>query len=156
MDVVTQAHAVDAFAGMRDDLDRLSAAMYFLELTDRFTVEHAEADAIYAHLHAALVRLARGDGQQVVTRIFELARSMPPASVRSSRLSRLRRPVDASDAARGHRWRVASTAPTARDAGRGAPIDPTVLRVLRAYQRNRTRRRGASASRMTSPRASRG
>src|SRR5690606_4043268 len=73
MDVITQAQTVDAFPSIRDDLDRLSAAMYFLELTDRFTVEHADTGPPFGLLHAALVRLGRGDGRQLGTRALELA-----------------------------------------------------------------------------------
>jgi DNA repair protein RecO (recombination protein O) len=135
MDIVTQAHAVDGFAGLRDDLDRLSSAMYLLELADRLTVEHAEADAIYAHLHAALVRLARGDGLQVVTRTFELA-ALEAAGFRPefSVCLACGGPVDASHAS----WAALEGGVYCADcAGRRpgvAPIDPTVLRVLRAYQ----------------------
>ena len=71
--IITQAETVEPFVVLRDDLDRLSAALYLLELADRFTVEHAEADAVYVRLLTALLRLARGDGQQLVTRSFELA-----------------------------------------------------------------------------------
>jgi len=73
MDIVTGAQTVDGFAGLRDDLDRLSVAMYLAELSDRFTVEHAEARSVYELLRAALLRLARGDGSHLVTRSFELA-----------------------------------------------------------------------------------
>ena len=135
MDVVTQVQGVEAFGDIRADLDRLSAAMYFLELADRFTVEHADARAVYDLLHAALVRLARGDGQQTVTRIFELE-LLDVTGFRPEWSTCLGcgQPV-ASD--------VASWSPLeggvycARCADRRAevsPLDPTVLRVLRAYQ----------------------
>jgi DNA repair protein RecO (recombination protein O) len=135
MDVVTQAQGVDAFGGIRGDLDRLSAAMYFLELVDRFTVEHADAGPLYQLLHAALVRLARGDGQQVVTRVFELA-LLDASGFRPEWFTCLGcgAEVDAS---------VASWSPVEGGvfcpacAGRHAsvaPLDGTVLRVLRAFQ----------------------
>ncbi len=73
LEIVTQAQTVEGFATLRDDLDRLSTALYMLELADRFTVEHAEADAVYRLLLTALLRLARGDGEQLLTRSFELA-----------------------------------------------------------------------------------
>ena len=71
--IVTQAQTIEPFAALRDDLERLSAGLYLLELADRFTVEGAEADAAYALLLTALLRLLRGDGQQLVVRGFELA-----------------------------------------------------------------------------------
>ena len=72
LDIITQAQTIEGFGAIRDDLDRLSLALYLLELADRLTVEHAEADAVYRLLLIALLRLARGDGQQIVARSFEL------------------------------------------------------------------------------------
>ncbi|MXZ47166.1 MAG: DNA repair protein RecO [Chloroflexi bacterium] len=71
--IVTQAQTIEPFAALRDDLERLSAGLYLLELADRFTVEEAEADAAYVLLLTALLRLLRGDGHQLVVRSFELA-----------------------------------------------------------------------------------
>ena len=70
--IVTQAQTIEPFAALRDDLEGLSAALYLLELADRFTVEGAEADTAYVLLLTALLRLSRGDGQQLVVRSFEL------------------------------------------------------------------------------------
>ena len=72
LDIVTQAQMVDGFPGLHADLDRLSTGMYLLELTDRMTVEHAEARDVYELLLASLIRLGRGDGVHLVTRTFEL------------------------------------------------------------------------------------
>ena len=78
LDVVTQAQMLDGFPALHSDLDRLSTAMYLLELTDRLTEEHAGDDGrnqqpLYDLLHASLVRVARGDGLQLAARSFELA-----------------------------------------------------------------------------------
>lgn len=73
LDIITQAQTIEGFAPLRDDLDRLSSAMYLCELADRFTVEHAEARSVYELLHASLVRLARGDGLHLATRTYELS-----------------------------------------------------------------------------------
>jgi DNA repair protein RecO (recombination protein O) len=72
LDIVTQAQMHDGFPALHTDLDRLSTGMYLLELTDRMTVEHAEARDVYELLSASLVRLGRGDGVHLVTRTFEL------------------------------------------------------------------------------------
>ncbi|MDA1010932.1 MAG: DNA repair protein RecO [Chloroflexi bacterium] len=135
LDIVTQAEALDGFAAIRADLDRLSAAMYVLEIADRLTVEHAEANAIYRHLLAALVRLARGDGLQLVTRTFELA-ALDATGFRPEFEVCLScgQPVDADAAS----WSALEGGIyCAACAGRRpgvATIDRTVLRVLRAYQ----------------------
>ena len=92
LDIVTQAQTIESFAELREDLDRLSSAIYLAELSDRFTIEHAEARPVYELLHASLVRLACGDGWHLVTRSFELAAAGGhglPAGV--GRLHRLRR-----------------------------------------------------------------
>ena len=76
LDIITQAQTIESFRGLRGDLDRLSTAIYLTELSDRLTVEqpHApEGRSVYQLLHASLLRLARGDGLQLVSRSFELA-----------------------------------------------------------------------------------
>jgi DNA repair protein RecO (recombination protein O) len=72
LDIVTQAQTIEGFPELHDDLELLTTAIYFTELADRFTVERAEGRALYQLLHASLVRLARGDGLQLVSRRFEL------------------------------------------------------------------------------------
>lgn len=135
MDIVTQAHALDSFRAVRDDLDRLSTAMYLLELADRMTVEHADAHAVYVHLHHALVRLARGDGLQIVARTYELA-LLDATGFRPEFTVCLGcgEPVEASRAS----WSPLEGGVYCRDCAGRRPgvsaIDATVLRVLRAYQ----------------------
>ncbi|MSQ41938.1 MAG: DNA repair protein RecO [Dehalococcoidia bacterium] len=73
LDIVTQAQTLDAFGGLHEDLDRLSTAMYLAEMADRFTIEQEDTGDLYALLHAALLRITRGDGLHLVTRSFELA-----------------------------------------------------------------------------------
>ena len=73
LSIVTQAETIEPFTGIRADLDQLGPALYLLELADRFTVEHHEADEVYGLLLTSLLRLARGDGQQLVVRSYELA-----------------------------------------------------------------------------------
>lgn len=135
MDVVTQAQAVESFGPIHNDLDRLSAAMYFLELADRLTVEHAEAEAVYDLLHVALTRLARGDGQQVVSRTFELG-LLEATGFRPELTVCLGcgQPVGADRAS----WSAVEggvyCAACAAKRDDVFVIDPTVLRVLRAFQ----------------------
>lgn len=135
LDVVTQAQAVESFPALRGDLDRLSAALYLAELADRFTVEHADATGLFALLHAALVRLDRGDGQQVVTRTCELA-LLEATGFRPewTRCLGCGVEVPADEA----RWSpleggVIGVECVGRYPG-ALPIDATALRVLRAYQ----------------------
>ncbi len=135
LDVVTQAQTEDAFAALHSDLDRLSAAMYLLELADRFTVEHAEAEGVHDLLHTALVRLARGDGQQVVSRTFELA-LLEATGFRPEMTNCLRcgDPVDANAAWWAPLEGGVMCAADARSVEDARPIDGATLRVLRAYQ----------------------
>lgn len=135
MDVVTQAQTIDAFPALHADLDRLSAAMYLLELADRFTVEHADAEGLHDLLHTALARLARGDGQQVVTRTFELA-LLEATGFRPELSACLRcaAPVPAEAAWWAPVEGGVMCAACAERTPDAQPMDATALRVLRAFQ----------------------
>ena len=136
MDVITQAETIEAFPAVRDDLERLSAALYLLELTMRLTHEHHEAAHAYAVLHAALLRLERGDGVHLATRTGEMA------LLETSGF----RPEWARCIACGEAVIAEGTVAWSASGGgvlcagcRGqfadaAPIDGVVLRVLRALQ----------------------
>ncbi|MSQ29320.1 MAG: DNA repair protein RecO [Dehalococcoidia bacterium] len=78
LDVVTQAQMLDGLPALHADLDRLSMAMYLLELTDRLTLDRPGDDGrsqqpLYELLQASLVRIARGDGLHLAARSFEIA-----------------------------------------------------------------------------------
>lgn len=135
LDIVTQAQTVEGFEELRRDLDRLSTAMYLLELADRFTVEHAEADVVYRLLLTSLQRLARGDGEHLVTRAYELA--LLDATGFRPELNRCvacGRALGADAAA----WSSQAGGVLCDDClskhPEAGPIDATVLRVLRAIQ----------------------
>jgi DNA repair protein RecO (recombination protein O) len=135
MDIVTQAQAVDLFPALRADLDRLSTAIYLLELADRFTFEHAEAGDVYALLLAALSRLGWDDGAHLVTRTFELG-LLEATGFRPEWASCVGcgAAVEASQAA----WTAVGggvVCPACRGSHpQATEIDARVLRVLRAYQ----------------------
>ena len=135
MDVVTQAQTIDAFPAAHADLDRLSAGIYLLELADRITVEHADAEGLHDLLHTALVRLARGDGQQVVQRTFELA-LLDATGFRPELVTCLQcsTPVPVEEAWWAPVEGGVLCASCARAHPDAQPIDATALRVLRAFQ----------------------
>ena len=134
MDIVTQAQTLDSFTALHTDLDRLSTGMYLLEATDRLTFEEADLHTVYDLLHAALVRLARGDGLQLVARTFELALLEATGFLPEwSECLQCGLPVAAEDAA----WSATSGGvfcPNCRGAHAAVPIEPRALRVLRAFQ----------------------
>jgi DNA repair protein RecO (recombination protein O) len=72
LDVVTQAQAIESFAPLREDLDRLSRALYAAELVDRFSPEGAESFHIFQLLLTTLRRLAAGASADVALRYFEM------------------------------------------------------------------------------------
>ena len=135
LDIITQAQAVDSFAALRDDLERLSTALYLTELSDRFTVEHAEGRSVYELLHASLVRLARGDGLHLLTRSFELA-LLEVTGFRPEWRACIacRGDVEADSVG----WSALGGGVVCEGCRPGhpesAPIDGTVLKVLRAIQ----------------------
>lgn len=135
MDIVTQAHTLDAFVTLRADLDRLSSAMYLVEVADRLTFEDVDAGVAYGLLHVALTRLSRGDGLQLTTRVFELA--LLDASGFRPEWGQCVACGDAVPADRAAWSATAGGVVCERcrgGAGGAAPIDARVLRVLRAYQ----------------------
>src|SRR4030043_1786659 len=72
LDVVTQAQAIESFAPLREDLDRLSRALYAAELVDRFSPEGAESFHIFQLLLTTLRRLAGDAGGDIALRHFEM------------------------------------------------------------------------------------
>jgi DNA repair protein RecO (recombination protein O) len=72
LDVVTQAQAIESFASLRDDLHRLSRALYAAEVVDRFSPEGAESYHIFQLLLGTLRRLAAGAAADIVLRYFEM------------------------------------------------------------------------------------
>lgn len=140
LDVVTQAESQQLFPSVHGDLDRLAAALYLLELTDRLTVDHAEADAIFVLLATALDRLERGDGLHLVSRSFELA-LLEATGFRPEweHCVSCGEPVAERDGVGTAAWSaLAGGVLCARHAAadpEAGPIEVRLLRVLRAYQR---------------------
>jgi DNA repair protein RecO (recombination protein O) len=71
-DVVTQCEVVDSLASLRQDLPRLSAALYLAELANRFSAERQENYPLYQLLLQCLRGLAEERGQALTLRFFEL------------------------------------------------------------------------------------
>lgn len=72
LDIVTQSEGMESFVPLREDLARLSRAMYCVDLVGHFCAERVENDAIFCLLLETLRRLAERDDLDVVTRYFEL------------------------------------------------------------------------------------
>ena len=73
LDVITQVQSIETFQPLRDNLDRLSRALYAAELVDRATEERAENFAVYRLLLDALRRLAQRDDLDLILRFFEMS-----------------------------------------------------------------------------------
>src|SRR5918996_5757274 len=71
LDIVTQAETVDAFPGLRDNLERLSRGLYCAELVDRLTPERSEGNPVFRLLQDTLSMLCHEDAIDLVTRRFE-------------------------------------------------------------------------------------
>ncbi len=135
MDIVTQAQTRESFGSIRGDLERLASAMYFLELVDRLTVEHAEARGVYDLLLDALTALDRGDGANFVARTFEL-RLLELVGFRPElqQCVSCGRDVAADEAL----WSALGGGVLGKECARPEEevrvVDATALRVLRAFQ----------------------
>jgi DNA repair protein RecO (recombination protein O) len=74
LDIITQAQTVETFQLLRDDLDRLSRALYAAELLDRATEERSENFALYRLLLDSLRQLCETrDDLDMLLRFFEMS-----------------------------------------------------------------------------------
>ena len=73
LDVLTQVETVESFQELRDDLDRLSRALYCCELLDRFTEAHSENFALYRLLLDTLRRIGVRPDIDTAVRYYEMA-----------------------------------------------------------------------------------
>lgn len=72
LDVITQVEALDAYTGLRTDLDLVGRAAYAIELVDQFTVDGESNADLYRLLTRTLGRLSGGSERHGVQRHFEL------------------------------------------------------------------------------------
>jgi DNA repair protein RecO (recombination protein O) len=72
LDIVTQAETVEAFPGLREDLERLSRGLYCAELVDRLTPERSEGNPIFRLLQETLGYLSTSPNYELAVRRFEL------------------------------------------------------------------------------------
>ena len=73
LDIITQAQTIETFQPLRDDLGRLSHALYAVELVERGTEERSENFALYRLLLETLRRLSQRDDLDTILRFFEIA-----------------------------------------------------------------------------------
>lgn len=71
-DIISQAEVVEAYRGLREDLDKTSHAYYLAELTDRFTEENNANQPLYELLALTLARLSHTDDPFISLRYFEV------------------------------------------------------------------------------------
>lgn len=70
--IVTQADTIEAFQGLREDLEKTGYAAYAVELIDRFTYEDGEHKAVYQLLTETLERIASAEQAFLAVRYYEL------------------------------------------------------------------------------------
>jgi len=73
LDVVTQVETIESFQPLRDDLDRLSRALYACELLDKFTEPREDHFDLYRLLLDTLRRLQLQDDVDTPLRFYEMA-----------------------------------------------------------------------------------
>jgi len=73
LDVVTQVETAEPFQALRDDLDRLSRALYACELLDKFTELREEHTDLYRLLLDTLRRIESCDDYDTPVRFYEMA-----------------------------------------------------------------------------------
>jgi DNA repair protein RecO (recombination protein O) len=72
LDVVTGAETAESFQELRDDLERLSRALYACELLDKFTEPHAENFALFRLLLDTLRRIGTSSDFDTPLRFYEM------------------------------------------------------------------------------------
>lgn len=72
LDIITQAQTIESFLALRQDLERLSRALYVAEVVDRFTEIREENPALFRLLLDTLHRLAERRELDLALRYFEL------------------------------------------------------------------------------------
>ena len=72
LDHVTEADTLDSRLTLRDDLERLSAALYMAEAADAFSVEDTPSHETYRLLAVSLAHLEASSEQSPLLRHFEL------------------------------------------------------------------------------------
>ena len=72
LDIVTQAETVEAFLGLRDNLERTAYGFYCAELVDQFAEESAENSAVFDLLLDAFRRIGGNENPWLTARYFEL------------------------------------------------------------------------------------
>jgi DNA repair protein RecO (recombination protein O) len=137
LDIVTQAETLDAFPGLRADLERMSRGFYCAELVDRLTPERSEGNPVFRLLLETLGYLDASVEYEIATRRFELrllgelgySPSLTDCAACGSRLE----PVAnywSSDAG-------GAVCPScADDSLRLAPLSVNALKMLRLLQRS--------------------
>jgi DNA repair protein RecO (recombination protein O) len=71
-DIISQAEIVQAYRGLRDDLDKMGHAYYLAELIDRFTEEHDPNQPVFELLALTLAHLEHLADPFIILRYFEL------------------------------------------------------------------------------------
>lgn len=72
LDAVNEAQSIRSFRGFRDDLQRVSKAIYMAELVDGFTIENSANYELYLLLVNSLAWLESTDNADLLLRYFEL------------------------------------------------------------------------------------
>lgn len=70
--IVTQAATIDAFQGLREDLEKTGYTAYVIELLDRFTYEDGHHPELYQLLIDTLARIAASNQAFLAVRYYEL------------------------------------------------------------------------------------
>ncbi|HYM16814.1 MAG TPA: DNA repair protein RecO [Dehalococcoidia bacterium] len=73
LDIVTQVETIESFQPLRDNLDRLSRALYASELLDKFTEPREDHFDLYRLLLDTLRRLQARDDIDTPVRFYEMA-----------------------------------------------------------------------------------
>lgn len=72
LDIITQAETVDAYLGLREDLENVAFASYVVEVLDRFTYEEGQNVGMFRLLVNTLSRLEEQPNPETVVHYYEM------------------------------------------------------------------------------------
>ncbi len=72
LDTITQAQALDSFVPLREEIERLSRALYVAELVDRITDAAPDVGGVYQLLVDTIQRLSTTEALDLAVRWFEM------------------------------------------------------------------------------------
>jgi DNA repair protein RecO (recombination protein O) len=139
LDIVTQCESINSFEHIREDLNRISQSYYIIELLDRSTEDESENQPLFNLLVETLGLMAGDCDPEIAVRRYEI--------LLLEQLGYRPQLMECAHCRKTLEQEVNYFSPEAGGmlcpacgSGRGRPVSVNALKVLRAFQRDRSAR----------------